>query len=98
MPAVGFKMVRERFLSRVTLQPTQAITVEYLSGPFEHLTNEWTFAPDKGGTAVSFFLSFEFKSRLLQALIGVLFEEAVHRMVSAFETRAAQLYGAKKSV
>lgn len=95
--AVGFKMVRERFSSRVTLNPGQAITVEYLDGPFAHLTNEWTFAPAPkeagGGTAVSFHLSFEFKSKLLQALIGVLFEEAVHRMVGAFEARAGKLYG-----
>jgi coenzyme Q-binding protein COQ10 len=81
-----------RFKSRVTLQPTEAITVEYLDGPFSYLTNEWKFAPDPKGTAVKFFLSFEFKSRLLQALIGVLFEEAVHRMVGAFEARAAKLY------
>lgn len=91
--AVGFNMVREKFLSRVTLFPTHAITVTYLSGPFAHLTNEWKFEPSEGGTAVSFHLSFEFKSRLLQALIGVLFEEAVHRMVSAFEERAKKLYG-----
>jgi len=94
---VGFKMVRERFLSRVVLKPIEGITVNYISGPFEHLTNEWKFAPASkeqgGGTAVHFYLSFEFKSKLLQALIGVLFEEAVHRMVSAFETRAAKLYG-----
>ena len=92
--AVGFKMVRERFTSRVTLKPIDAITVEYLDGPFDHLTNEWKFAPDPKGTAVHFYLSFEFKSKLLQALIGMLFEEAVHRMVGAFETRAAKLYGA----
>jgi coenzyme Q-binding protein COQ10 len=91
--AVGFNMVREKFLSRVSLTPTEAITVSYLSGPFAHLTNEWQFQPIEGGTSVSFHLSFEFKSRLLQALIGVLFEEAVHRMVSAFEDRAKKLYG-----
>jgi len=91
--AVGFKMVREKFTSRVTVDPPKAITIEYLSGPFAHLTNEWTFAPVEGGTSVSFYLSFEFKSRLLQALIGMLFEEAVHRMVSAFEDRAKVLYG-----
>ena len=93
---VGFKMVREQFTSRVTLKPHEEITVKYLSGPFAYLTNEWKFAPAEGGTAVSFYLSFEFKSKLLQALIGVLFEEAVHRMVSAFETRAGKLYGAPK--
>ena len=90
---VGFKMAREKFTSRVTLKPIDEITVSYLSGPFEHLTNEWKFAAAEGGTAVHFYLSFEFKSKLLQALIGVLFEEAVHRMVSAFEARAAKLYG-----
>ncbi len=95
--AVGFKMVRERFASRVTLKPIEEITVEYLNGPFAHLTNEWKFAAaEGGGTAISFFLSFEFKSKLLQSLIGMLFEEAVHRMVSAFETRAGRLYGAPK--
>jgi len=91
--AVGFKMVREQFTSRVTLDPKRAITVEYLSGPFEHLRNSWTFSPAPAGTSVDFFLSFEFKSKLLQSLIGVLFEEAVKRMVAAFETRAARLYG-----
>jgi coenzyme Q-binding protein COQ10 len=89
---VGFKMVREQFTSRVTLDPQKAITVSYLTGPFEHLSNEWKFSPAPNGTEVDFFLSFEFRSRLLQTLIGVLFEEAVHRMVSAFETRAAKLY------
>jgi coenzyme Q-binding protein COQ10 len=89
---VGFKMVREQFTSRVSLEPQKAITVSYLSGPFEHLNNEWKFTASPKGTEVDFFLSFEFRSRLLQTLIGVLFEEAVHRMVSAFETRAAKLY------
>lgn len=89
---VGFRMVREQFTSRVTLDPPHAITVTYLNGPFEHLNNEWKFAAAPEGTAVDFFLTFEFRSRILQSLIGVLFEEAVHRMVSAFEARAAKLY------
>ena len=94
--AVGFKMVREQFTSRVTLDPPGGITVEYLTGPFEHLRNTWGFKPAAGGTEVDFFLSFEFRSKLLQAVIGVLFEEAVQRMVGAFETRAAKLYGNKQ--
>ena len=93
--AVGFKMVREQFTSRVTLDPHKAITVEYLTGPFEHLRNTWGFKAVPGGTEVSFFLSFEFRSKLLQAVIGALFEDAVHRMVGAFEARAAKLYAKK---
>ena len=91
--AVGFKMVREQFTSRVTLDPPHGITIEYLNGPFEHLRNTWKFSAVPGGTSLDFFLSFEFRSKLLQSLIGVLFEEAVKRMVAAFETRAARLYG-----
>ena len=93
---VGFKMVREQFTSRVTLDRPSSILVEYLQGPFEHLRNEWKFAAIPEGTKVEFFLTFEFRSKLLQKLIGVLFEEAVRRMVGAFETRAAQLYGTPK--
>lgn len=90
---VGFRMMREQYSSRVTLDRPKAITVTYLQGPFQHLTNEWKFSAVPEGTSVDFFLSFEFRSRLLQSLIGALFEEAVHRMVSAFEGRAVKLYG-----
>ena len=93
--AVGFKMVREKFTSRVSIDRPGAITVEYLDGPFRYLRNHWKFRPagaNPAHTEVEFFLEFEFKSRLLQSLIGVLFEEAVHRMVGAFETRADKLY------
>jgi coenzyme Q-binding protein COQ10 len=91
--AVGFKMVREQFSSRVTLTPSSHIVVQYLKGPFQYLRNEWTFTPEGEGVRIDFFLNFEFRSRLLQALIGTLFEEAVRRMVAAFEARARQLYG-----
>ena len=93
---VGFKMVREQFTSKVTLDRPRAIVVEYLQGPFEYLRNDWKFSPCPEGTKVEFFLSFEFRSRLLQAVIGALFEEAVRRMVGAFEARAGQLYGRPK--
>ena len=91
--AVGFKMIREQFTSQVTLAPSSRIEVRYLKGPFNHLINEWTFTPSDEGTKVDFFLAFEFRSRVLQAVIGALFEEAVKRMVAAFETRARRLYG-----
>ncbi|HEY4164150.1 MAG TPA: type II toxin-antitoxin system RatA family toxin [Dongiaceae bacterium] len=91
---IGFKMVREKFTSRVWLdQAARRIEVEYIDGPFKRLSNTWTFsdAPD-GGCRVEFHLEFEFSSMVLQKLIGVLFHEAVRRMVAAFESRAKQLY------
>ncbi len=93
--AIGFKMVREKFTSRVTLHNPDFIEVAYKKGPFKTLSNTWRFNPlDEGRqTEIDFHLEFEFRSRVLQKLIGVLFEEAVRRMVAAFEGRADQLYG-----
>ena len=90
---VGFKMVRERFTSRVSLDPPHRIDVVYLHGPFRHLNNHWIFKPRDGGCLIDFHIDFEFRSRILRAMMGPLFNEAVRRMVGAFETRAGTLYG-----
>lgn len=92
---IGFKMVRERFTSRVALdEAARRIDVQYTDGPFQYLNNHWIFVPHERGVCVDFFVDFEFRSAILQKIMGVLFNEAVKRMVHAFETRAAQLYGA----
>jgi len=92
---IGFKMIRERFTSRVIPDRERlAIEVTYADGPFKHMANRWRFEPSPGGCCrIDFFVEFEFRSAMLQKLIGVLFHEAVRRMVAAFETRARQLYG-----
>lgn len=92
---VGFKVFRETFTSKVTLTPPHRIDVEYVHGPFRYLNNHWQFEPVHAGqaTAVDFYIDFEFRSRLLQTVATAAFNEAVRRMVSAFETRARQVYG-----
>ena len=90
---IGFKMVRERFTSKVVLSPPGRVDVTYAEGPFQYLSNHWIFEPAPGGCSIDFFVDFEFKSKVLQKIITALFSEAVRRMVSAFETRAQALYG-----
>ena len=90
---IGFKMLRERFLSRVDIDRPHRIDVSHYRGPFKHLRNHWIFEPVEGGCMVDFWVDFEFKSRLLDRLIGGLFHEAVRVMVAAFEKRARELYG-----
>lgn len=92
---ISFKLFRERFGSRVTLRPDEnKIDVAYLDGPFRYLNNHWTFTQiDDQRCEVDFFVDFEFKSRTLQALIGLVFNEAMQRIVRAFEARAEDLYG-----
>ena len=89
----GFKMIRERFTSRVTLTPHSRIDVEYVDGPLRRLVHHWEFLPHPSGCEIDFHVDFEFRSRMLQALIGALFHEAFKRMVGAFEARARSLYG-----
>jgi coenzyme Q-binding protein COQ10 len=83
-------MFRERFTSIVKLdRASHRIDVSYAEGPFRYLNNHWKFLPEGGHhTRVDFFVDFEFRSALLQKVIGVLFNEAVRRMVTAFEHRA----------
>jgi len=94
---VGFKMVRERFTSRVILhdevEQHLRIDVTYVDGPFRYLNNHWLFLPHEEGCLLDFYVDFEFRSRLLQKVMQPLFNEAVRRMVGAFEGRAKQLYG-----
>ncbi|KPF77099.1 cyclase [alpha proteobacterium AAP81b] len=89
---VGFKMVRERFTSRVTLDRPGHIHVDYIDGPLKYLRNDWVFRGDPRGCAVDFSVDFEFKSRMFERLAGLFFGEALKRMVGAFETRAAAIY------
>ena len=91
---IGFRMFRERFTSRVRLdRPACRIDVAYAEGPFKYLNNHWVFEDHPEGCAIDFYVDFEFHSRLLQRMIEALFQEAVRRMVSAFEGRARALYG-----
>jgi coenzyme Q-binding protein COQ10 len=92
---VSFKLVKETFASQVTLdRANMKILVEYLRGPFSSLENRWTFEP-KGEEAsdVGFFISYEFKSRMLAMLMGTMFDTAFSRFAAAFETRADKVYG-----
>jgi len=92
---VSFKLVRETFRSRVTLdRPQMKILVEYLQGPFSHMQNRWIFKPaGDAACEIEFFIDYEFKSRTLGMLMGAMFDTAFRRFATAFEQRADQVYG-----
>jgi coenzyme Q-binding protein COQ10 len=90
---ISFKVFRERFASRVVLWPDpHKIDTEYLDGPFRYMKSNWNFCDVEGGCEVFFFVDFEFRNAILQGIIGVVFNEAMQRIVRAFERRAAVLY------
>jgi coenzyme Q-binding protein COQ10 len=92
---VGYKLIRETFTSRVTLdRPHLEVRVEYIDGPFSRLENVWTFkdVADGEGSRVGFFIDYEFKSRTLSALMGSVFDAAFRKFAGAFERRADVVY------
>jgi coenzyme Q-binding protein COQ10 len=95
--SVGYGFLQESFNSTVVATPHTRIDIEYQNGPFRHLVNNWQFAdlPASGGIPqceITFFIDFEFRSTLLAATIGSIFEEAVRSMIHAFEQRAKAIY------
>ncbi len=90
---IGYKTIREQFTTRVTLRPKRReILVEYLDGPFSHLENKWRFLPSGTGCEVDFYIDYEFRSRMLAAVMGAVFDKAFRKFASAFEARAHQIY------
>ena len=92
---VGYKLIRETFTSRVTLdRPRLKVTVHYIDGPFSRLENIWTFKDEfEGeGSRVGFFIDYEFRSRTLSALMGSMFDMAFRKFAGAFERRADVVY------
>ena len=91
---IGTRIFTETFRSDVTLDSPRKIEVRYLSGPLSRLSNRWEFAPKgRGACEVFFDVDFDFRSPILGAVMDVFFDKALRKMVAAFESRAAQLYG-----
>ncbi|MYZ47218.1 SRPBCC family protein [Propylenella binzhouense] len=92
---VGYKLVRETFTSKVTLdRPALQIRADYLDGPFRSMENRWTFEPHpEGGSLISFCIEYEFRSRTLALLMGTMFERVFRTFAHAFEARADAVYG-----
>ena len=95
---VGFKALREKFASRVRKQRPGRIEVTYIDGPLRDLDNLWLFrelGPD--ACEIDFSVEFTFRNALFERLAGQYFDKAFRKMVTAFEARAAELYGSSSS-
>ena len=90
---ISFKVFREKFGSKVTLMRSEnQIITEYIDGPFRRMYSKWSFKSVNNGSEVSFYVDFEMKNAVLQKIIGVVFNEAMHRVLTAFEKQAMALY------
>lgn len=91
---VGYKGMRETFTTQVLLnRDERRIDVSYVDGPFRFLENRWDFEPEgDSACAVHFYINYEFKNRLLGAMMGSMFDRAFRKFAEAFEARADAIY------
>ena len=95
---VGFYALREKFTSKVKKLRPEMIDVDYVDGPMKELDNKWFFRPNPdGGCTIDFPVDFTFRNSVFEALAGRYLDRAFRKMVSAFEQRAAALYGSNSS-
>ena len=90
---IGYKMMREKFTSKVTAIRAKSIHVDYQAGPLKKLNNEWRFTDNGDGSCtIDFFVEFDFVNPVMKKLLELFFNEAIKRMVDAFEARAKEVY------
>ncbi|NBV05919.1 MAG: type II toxin-antitoxin system RatA family toxin [Proteobacteria bacterium] len=93
---INFKGFFEKYRSDVKHGKTENgdyfVDVVAIEGPFKKLINQWKITDLKNDSCeIEFFIDFEFNSVILSKVIGVIFEKATHKMMSAFEDRASAL-------
>ena len=96
--AIGFKSFRETYTSKITFEKPSVenpghIHVVDSNGPFKRLETDWIFTQADVGSEVEFNIDFEFRSKMMETLIGKVFNDATKRMVDAFVARGEKLYG-----
>ena len=91
---ISFKGVSAHFTTRNVNKPPESIAVALEEGPFKALKGKWSFkalTPD--ACKVEFDLSYEFKTTVLEALVGPVFNHIAHTFIDAFVKRAKAKYG-----
>ena len=95
---VGFKMLREKFTSRVSKHRPDEILVHYIDGPMRDLDNRWLFRSlSTDSCEIHFSVNFSFRNALFEKIAGQYVDRAFGKMVEAFEARAVALYGSSSS-
>jgi len=86
---VGWKAIRERFATKVRCEPAKGeVDVALVSGPFHALDNRWRFEAHEQGSKVRFWISYQFKNPVLNAIVTANKERVAAHVMRAFETEA----------
>ena len=86
---INFHGIRQSFTTENAKKPPQEILIRLVNGPFRSLEGAWRLtALGDAGCKIEFHLRYEFASRLLEKLVGPVFDHIAGSMVEAFVRRA----------
>lgn len=94
---IHFRGITGKYTSRVNLDKINSeITVELAQGPFKHLYQGWKFTETGEGTKVEFDIDFAMRSKIMEKIVDIMFDELCNKMMQAFEKQMEILYKNKK--
>jgi len=86
---VGWKAITEKFSTKVRCEPAKGeVDVALVSGPFHALDNRWRFEPHAQGARVRFWISYQFKNPILNAVVNANKDKVAARVMESFEREA----------
>lgn len=91
---IRFRGIERKFTTHNTLVPNDRIDMELVDGPFSALSGGWSFTElTPTACKVQLRLQYTFSSRLLEGLVGPVFQYIGSTFVEGFTKRAKSLYG-----
>ena len=93
---IDYHGIKQRFKTENRSEAPHLIEIKLVSGPFRTLDGTWRFhALGEQGCRVELRLHYEFSSRVLEKLVGPVFNGIATSLVDAFVKRAEQLHAAR---
>jgi ribosome-associated toxin RatA of RatAB toxin-antitoxin module len=90
---INYHGVRAHFTTDNVNAPPESIIVTLRDGPFRHLHGEWRFRPLAADACkVEFTIAYEFKTHVLETLVGPVFNHIANSFIDAFVRRAEATY------
>jgi ribosome-associated toxin RatA of RatAB toxin-antitoxin module len=94
--SINYRGIRQSFTTANHKQAARSMRISLVHGPFKTLEGTWGFVPlAQAGCKVEFRLHYEFSGKLLERVVGPVFNYIAESLVDAFVKRAQAVYGAR---
>jgi ribosome-associated toxin RatA of RatAB toxin-antitoxin module len=91
---ISYHGIKSHFSTINTKQYPALMEIRLTDGPFKHMDGRWAFIPlGDSACKIEFRLHYEFSGRLLEKVLGPVFNHIADTFVESFVKRAQKVYG-----